>query len=78
MNSISNTENILVRLVVNAVGMALFIAALFLLNLGVADILGSGSKFVGALIFYLGCCELAQSGWRSCRQWRSRRSIRAS
>ncbi len=58
---------------VHAVGTTLFVGALYLLGLTLVDVYSSFSKAAGAAIFFFGCDELACSGWRAWRRWRSRR-----
>ena len=67
-----------ITVLVHAVGAALFVAALYLVGLTLMDVYSSFWKLAGAAVFFFGCDELAFSGWRLLRQWRSRRPASAS
>lgn len=72
MNSLSENPEFPFNLVIDAAGLGLFVVSVRLLGLGISDIFGSALQFTGAAIWYFGCGELALSGWRTWRYWRSR------
>jgi hypothetical protein len=78
MNPISDYPKFPVTLLLHAAGVTLFVVALYLLGLTLADIYASFWKLTGAAIFFFGCDELAFSGWRSWRRWRLGRPAQAS
>ena len=78
MNQMADCPKFPLSLAVHAAGLALFALGLYLLGLGVNDVFGSVSKFVGAAILYFGCDELAGSGWRAWHRWRLHRVSRLS
>ena len=78
MNPISDNPKFPVTLLIHAVGIALFIAAFYLLGLTVTNVCSSFLKFNGAAIVFFGCDALAWEGWRLWNQWRSRKPAPAS
>ena len=78
MNQISDNPKFPFTLLIHAVGIALFIAAFYLLGLTVTNVCSSFLKFNGAAIVFFGCDALAWEGWRLWNQWRSQKPAPAS
>ena len=72
MNSKSDHPKLPFTLLIHAMGVVVFVVALYLVGLTLADIYSSFWKLSGAAIFFFGCDELAFSGWRAWTQSRSR------
>jgi hypothetical protein len=78
MNARSDNPKFPFTVLLHGVGIALFVAGLYLVGLSLTDISASLLKIIGAAIFFFGCDDLVWSGWRSWIQWRVRRAAQAS
>ena len=78
MSAISDNPKFPFTLLIHAVGIALFLAALYLLGLTVASVCSSFMNLTGAAIVFFGCDALAWEGWRLWSHSRSRKPAPAS
>jgi hypothetical protein len=70
MNPISDIPKFRFPLLIHAAGIALFIAAFYLLGITLASIGSSLMRLSGAAIVFVACDALALEGWRL---WNHRR-----